>query len=464
MRPFEIYLAAAAAAAILWPALFGVRPRRGIMAAVLVVMLGIQWQLEGYRWPLLPLYLVALGLAVGDFITLERALPWYRRAGRGLFGLLGLALALAPATLFPVPELPVPSGPLEIGTVTVELEHPELREEYGPRPGGRRRIATQVWYPANDVERAAREPWIGDVDVVGSALADHVGVPGFLFNSARYTESHSHPDAAVDEGGFPLVVYSHGWAEFRTASLPQIENLVSQGYVVIAVDHPYVAVATEVEGEPVYLDPDALGGPDADAQAKAEAEAAVIGTLAADLGLVLDEVDEGVEGAYGDLSRAIDAGMVGVWGHGLGGGAAIQVCLTDERCDAVAAQDPRVETLPDPVLATTASRPMLLMRSDPWRDTQNDAVLAGIVARSATLTYWVGVRGTDSSDFLATPVFSPIASQLGLRGPIDAQRVMVINRRFVTGFFDRFLLGTGSAALDTATFPEVDVELIDRRG
>jgi dienelactone hydrolase len=463
LRPFETYLAIGCVAAILWPALFGVRPRRGIVAVTLVVLLVVQLQTEGYRWPLLPLYLVAIGLAVGDFVTLERGLPWARRAGRALFGPLGLAAALAPALLFPVPRLPVPSGPLAIGTQTVELAHAELREQYGPSPGVRRSIKTQVWYPAHPAEGSRPIPWHPDVEVVGSALAGRLGLPGFFFNSARHTVSHAHADAPVDEGGFPLVVFSHGWEGFRTIALGQIENLVSQGYVVIAIDHPYGAVATVIGGEPVYLDDEALGEPDADDIARREAEAALIDTFAADIGLVLDEVDKGEEGMFGDLAAAIDEEAVGIWGQGVGGGAALQVCLTDERCDAVVGQDPRVEWLPDPVLANTAVRPMLLMRSDPWRDTPNDAVLRGIVARSGTITYWVGVLGADSSDFGVAPLVSPIASELGLRGPIDGSRVMIINRRFLTGFFDRFLLGTGTAALDTVDFPEVDVELVDRR-
>ena len=174
-------------------------------------------------------------------------------------------------------------------------------------------------------------------------------------------------------------------------------------------------------------------------------------------------VEAGVDGAYGELTEAMDSTSIGLWGHGMGGAAVVQVCLTDERCDAVAGQDPRVENLPDAVLANTAVRPMLLMRSDPWRDTPNDAVLRGIVARSDAITYWVDVRGADTSDFLATPVISPAMARLGLRGPIDGNRVMIINRRFLAGFFDRFLLGTGTAALDTADFTEVDVEIIDQR-
>ncbi|HLT95595.1 MAG TPA: hypothetical protein VK070_02290, partial [Acidimicrobiia bacterium] len=354
MRPFEIYLAVACIAAILWPALFGVRPRRGIMAVALPVLAIVQWQAEGYRWPLLPLYLLTLGLAVGDFITLERKLPWHRRAGRALFGTLGLALVLAPAFAFPVPRLPVPSGPMEIGTHTFELTHPELREEYG-QSRGRRRITVQLWYPANPEEGANPVPWDPNADVIAPAVARRIGVPGFLFGSASHTVSHSYPDAPVEAGGFPLIVFSHGWEGFPAISLGQIENLVSQGYVVAAIGHTHAAVVTMIEGEPVYLDEEALGAEDADDTQRAEAEAALIDTMAADITLVLDEIEAGDDGAFGSLTRAVDPGAIGLWGHGFGGGAAIQVCLTDERCDAVAAQDPRVETLPDPVLANTAT-------------------------------------------------------------------------------------------------------------
>lgn len=462
MRPFEIYLAIGCVTAIVWPALFGVRPRRGIMAAVLPALVFVQWQVEGSRWPLIPLYLLALGLAVGDFVTLERQVRWPRRAGRGLFGTLGLLLVVTPALVFPVPRLPVPSGPLAIGTQSFELTHPELADEYGGSPGGRRRIGVQVWYPANPPEGTTPEPWDVDAGLIAPAVARQIGLPGFLFGSARHTVSHSYAGAPVEAAGFPLIIFSHGWGEFATASLGQIENLVSQGYVVAAIDHTHAAVVTVIDGEPIYLDEEALGPVDADDETRVEAEAALIDTLAADITLVLDEIDQGADGELGRVARAVDAGTIGLWGHGIGGGAAIQVCLTDERCDAVAGQDPRVETLPDRILANTAIRPMLFLRSDPHRGTTNDAVLRGIVARSETTTYWVDVLGAETNDFVAMPLMSPIASELGLRGPIGAGRVMIINRRLLTGFFDRFLLGTGAAALDTVDFPEVDIEVVDQ--
>ncbi len=464
MRSFELYLAGACVFAIVWPALFGVRPRRGLVAILLPVLVVLQWQVEGFRWQLLPLYIVAIGLAAGDVVAVEeRHLPWFRRVGRGIFGLVGLGLVVAPAVILPVPQLPLPAGPSIIGTMTAEVSSVVPEGGFGGDRTGHRTVVARVWYPAGSVERQKPEPWEPDFDVVVPAFAREMGRPGFFFDQARYTRSHAYEDAPVAEGAFPLLIYSHGWGEFSTIALDQIESLVSQGYIVVALDHPGGAVATVVDGRVIPLAAEALDPPDATADQKLAAEAAVIDTFAADITAVLDEIERGPQGAFGALTEAIDPEAVGMWGHGIGGGAVLEVCLTDPRCKAVAGLDPIVESFPDPLLATTATRPMLLMRSDPWRDNVNDAVLKGIVARSQTMTYWVDVLGADTSDFLATPAISPVADRLGLKGPIDGQRVMMINHRFLAGFFDRFLLGTGSAALDTASFPEVNVELLDNR-
>ena len=56
---------------------------------------------------------------------------------------------------------------------------------------------------------------------------------------------------------------------------------------------------------------------------------------------------------------------------------------------------------------------------------------------------------------------SPVANQLGLKGPIPTGRVIPIVDNYLLGFFDVFLLGTGSAALDSVTFPEVSVSVIE---
>jgi hypothetical protein len=125
--------------------------------------------------------------------------------------------------------------------------------------------------------------------------------------------------------------------------------------------------------------------------------------------------------------------------------------------------DPWVEPLTEEDLRLNMTRPALYMRSEGWIDTPNDALLGGIAARGESVTYWLGIDGSDHNDFVMTPLLSPIAAQLGLKGPIPAGRVIPIIDNYLVGFFDVFLLGTGSAALDSVTFPEVSVTVIDQR-
>lgn len=461
MRRFEYLLAFACLFAIAWPAVFGVRTRRGIAFGVLFVAFLVHWRVEGLRLQLVAVYFTALGLAIGDLIVVDRKVDWSSRIARGLFGVSALTLASIPALVLPVPELPVPSGPEAIGTVTLEIVDPARTETYGSATGPRR-LRVQVWYPAEPSPSVEPGPWAEDWEVVAPAFSRLHGFPSWFFDQTRYTRSHAGASLPVSAGTFPVVVYGHEWTGFRGDTINQVETLVSQGYMVIAPDHTHLAVATRMEdGEVIPYDPDALPDPASVTEEEYDlAAAALLEVMAGDLVVILDQLEAGDQGAFGALAASADLSRVGLYGNGAGGGAAIEVCLADERCDAVLGLDPWVEPLPDDVVVITGDRPSLYMRSDEARDTANDAVLRGIAERSEADTYWLGVEGANAADFTVTPLLSPIADRLGLTGPIAAGRVIPIVDRYVQGFFDVYLLGTGAAALDTASFDEVSIEVI----
>ena len=462
MRTFELLLVYGELFAIAWPAVFGVRPRRGIVAVLLLTLFVLQWQVEGLRWQMIPIYVTALGLVVGDVIIVDRELPWTRRVARGLFGVAGLAVAVVLPLALPVPELPLPTGPVAIGTYSTEIVEIERDEVYGPTPGGPRRFNVQVWYPAEPGEDVVRSAWSADWDAVAPAMSRELGFPSWFLNHTRYVEANSTPDAPVAPGSFPVVIYSHGWTGFRNVAVNQIENLVSNGYIVIAPDHTYGAIATVFDDLGVVeYDPDAL--PDEEEVGEAAyqtASAELVEVFADDLVSILNALDEGDRGVFSRVANAADLTRIGIYGHSTGGGAAVRVCLEDERCDAFLGLDPWVEPLPDQVIALSSTRPAMYIRSDEWAGNDNDAILRGMASRSEAVTYWIGIAGTEHSDFVVTPLLSPIADRLGLKGPIPAGRIIPILDRYLLGFFDVFLLNTGSAAIDTPSFEEVAVEIL----
>ena len=462
MRTLELGALFVALFAVLWPVVFGVRPRRGVVPLLAVVVFVAHLVIEGGRWQMIPIYLVLAGVTVGDIFFVGRNLAWSRRVARGFFGVLGLSLAAFLPFALPVPELPVPSGPEQIGTTSFELVDDARAETYGERPGQRRRVMAQVWYPAENIEGAERLVWSSDWDVVAPAMASELGFPRWSLNHTQYTMSNSYEGAPVAEGRFPVVIYSHGWTGFRTIAVNQVEHLVSSGYIVIAVDHTYGSIAVRFSDQDIVLhDPAAL--PDAEEvepEVYDEAATALVDTFAGDISLVLDELFEADAGVFSELASAVDLDRIGVYGHSTGGGAAVKTCLADTRCKAVLGMDAWVEPLAEDDLRQTMTVPSLHMRSDEWRSRSNEALLRGIAARGDDTTYFVDVIGAGHNDFVMTPLISPLASSLGMKGPIPAGRVIPIIDNYLLGFFDVFLLETGTAALDSVSFPEVEVAVV----
>lgn len=462
MRRFEYALLFTAAFAVFWPVVFGVRPRRGLVALLLSAGLFAQLQFEGYRWQMIPIYLVAVGLAVGDVFFLDRDFDWSSRILRALLGAVGLIVVAAIPIVLPVPEIPTPGGPEAIGTFSVQLIDRARDELYSERPGGPREFMAQVWYPARAFDDdGSPVPWSVDWEVVAPAIARNMGLPSGFWNQTGYTLSHAVEGLPMAEGTFPVVIYSHGWNGFRSNALNQIEHLVSNGYIVIAPDHTYGAVATVLDdGGVVYQDPEAI--PDLEVVGQTaydEALTNLVTTFAGDIVTVLDALEDGESGPFAAVAGGVDLNRVGIYGHSTGGGAAIKVCLEDERCQAVLAMDPWVAPLTDRDLQQTLTRPALYMRSEDWLGTEDDALLSGIAARGEAVTYSVGIEGAATNDFVMVPLLSPFAAQFGLKGPIPAGRVIPIIDNYLLGFFDVFLLGTGSAQLDSVSFDEVDVSV-----
>jgi hypothetical protein len=467
VRPLELALAGVCALAVLFPAVTGKRSPRGLMALVLVAVLAAQLIIEGYRWQLPLLYVVALGLALGDVFSVERELVWWRRLSRPILGLVGVAVMILPAILLPVPEFPAPDGPFAVGTTTIQLSFPDREEPYGPNPGQTgRRVMVQIWYPAEVGAGSDQVTWNPDLDVVGPAASHRLGLPGFFLDHTIYSNAHAIPSASPVEGTFPVVIRSHAYGGFRLDDLNQLESLASAGLVVLSVDHTYASAAVRFPDDTVYeLDPAAIPDPATleDEDAYQEAITTLNKTMDDDLVGVVDALAVGAAGPFGDLAEHADLGLLGVFGLEAGGGAAIRFCLTDVRCRAVLGMDAWVEPVPDRIMATEAQVPMLFMRSEEWQATENDGRLRGLSERSASVTYWIGIDGAEKNDFTFVPLLSPVAGRFGLKGPIPPERILPIIDRYLTGFFETVLLGTGSAAVESSPYPEVTVEIIDNR-
>ena len=71
--------------------------------------------------------------------------------------------------------------------------------------------------------------------------------------------------------------------------------------------------------------------------------------------------------------------------------------------------------------------------------------------------YYVSVPGMFHVNFTDAPYFTPLAPQLGLTGPINAQRGFAIINAYSLAFFDQYLEGHPAALLHgpSKQYPDV---------
>ena len=179
----------------------------------------------------------------------------------------------------------VEPGPYPVGVTTLQLDRGPLVE---------------VWYPAVEGSTGSETydirtftPEAIQAILTGDAQAT------FTYAAAR--------DAAVAEGVFPIVLFSHGFTGVRVQSTFLTSHLASWGMIVAAPDHPSRDL------------PNVLSGTNSGDQAEAVAD------LLATLDLMVAAGD-----SEGPFAGRVDGGSVAALGHSAGGGTVVGAAL-DER-------------------------------------------------------------------------------------------------------------------------------------
>jgi predicted dienelactone hydrolase len=469
LRLLEILILVLNLVAIVGPLLpFQPKPRwlAFVPSATLGLIL-VHLVVEQYRWQMVPVYLLS---AVIFLLSLRRmrepasASPRrWRAVLLSALGVLVLLIVGAPPVLFPVPRLPVPTGPYQVGTISYDFVDATRDELYTVAPSDKRELMVQIWYPAAPPPGARTGVWMERLDVAGPAIAEYLGLPSFVLDHTSLIRTNSYPGAPVaeTEARYPVVIYSHGWNGFRTINTNQMEALASHGYIAVGIDHTYGAMVTVFSDGRVALNNPAALPADAPADEYQRASETLEATFAADVRFVLDQLEllnAGKPDAH--FAGRLDLGRVGLFGHSTGGGAIVLACSRDPRCKAGLGMDAWLVPVPRTVIPNPLMQRFLFMRSEVWATEKNDARLAELYAGLRHGGYRLTIQGTKHYDFTMLPLLTPLAPALGLKGPLDGQRTMRIVTEYLLAFFDQQLKGQAAPLLDgpAPDYPEIVFE------
>ncbi len=496
MRPLELaltLLVSIALVSLLLPSARRNFPALPLLTSVASLGLAVaQAVTEGYRWQMVPIYVVT---AVLTFVVFRRhgaqGMPPSRgrriaRWSAATLGVLGLALGAAASAFFPVFQMPALNGRYAIGTTWLALRDSSRREPFVTDAAKRRELLVRVWYPATPAPDATPVRYGARLATTKPSramqgFARSVKAPASTFDYLAQIPTHAYADAPVAGSGtrYPVVLFSHGYGMGTEAqNTVQMEALASHGYIVLSIGHPYEAGGLEFpDGHVVTADTAGIGALMAVApklvpmmeRERTEADpirqdslrkAAMaltpmfttsLAIWVADTKFVLDLLPR-LDTTMTLLAGRMNTSRVGIFGMSFGGATAEEICEVDTRCAAGINLDGL--SFGDD-LAHPLAKPFMIAYSEANAG-MNDMALA--TARDTV--YRVMVRGTTHLNWTDIPMMMPLLHKPPMLGTIDANRMETIMNAYVVAFFDAHLRGVMTPLMlgPSADFPDVKFE------
>ncbi|BBI33607.1 carboxylic ester hydrolase [Cohnella abietis] len=358
---------------------------------------------------------------------------------------IGLTVVLSLGTgaslyVFPQFSLVNPSGSHGIGELSLTLEDTSREEAYTIAAGDSRKIMLQIWYPTVKDTSSKKEHYPYEV---GDALNSVLHLPQSLFSYFKGIPTHIVHAAPLEptNSKYPLILFSPGNGSTRFQNLSLVEELVSNGYVVVGMDHPYTSsdmtypdgtVAVRSEGKLESVSEDDLYEMEIDIRAK-------------DMEFVIGQLRSKADSVANiqNILQEIDVNNIGVVGHSYGGATISQVMADDQNIKAGISYDgglwgsPVTKGIRQPFLYMSASKTLDYLKSS---DDNNKKFVKSVLQNldkteqaSGKDFYFARFEGYNHYSFTDVPFIVPVFS--------NGHDTTQMTNEVSLAFFDQFLKG-----------------------
>lgn len=245
---------------------------------------------------------------------------------------MNFAVEEAPISTEEKPELPVPPGAFSIGRKLFYWTDESRAENITDDPNDKRKVFVQLWYPAKKGGGKAAEylPNLEELRGKDENVA-----------TLRNIKTHALKDAklAGSKNKFPVIIFSPGLGSNPFFYTAIIENLVSRGYVVAAIHHPFDTDAFKFsDGQIIRFNSEKwdrkISNDWTQEQRKQFFDERRFG-WAQDISFIVNQLQK-IEKSF---VKRLDFENLGVFGHSFGGQATTIACASDLRFKACANLD-----------------------------------------------------------------------------------------------------------------------------
>lgn len=440
-----------------------------ILLSCLMIVTLLHGLIDHFRFQMAPLYAVVVTLIL---VLIRRVIKQPEIQSRSKIKkrlLFITALTLTAASIYlsyllPVFTMPEPTGQFAIGTLSRQLTDSSREETYTADPNDKRALMINIWYPI-DAEQVKGKPVEHYPSELGDAISLVFGIPKQLFSYVTTIPTHVVQGAELSsaEAKYPVLLFSPGIRSTRFQSMTAIEELVSHGYIVVGMDHPYTsAKVTFPDGRDILYVPE----PEFPTSAELyDYNVKGVAIRVSDSSFVLDTLTEwNTKDPDGLFTGKINLDEVGIFGHSYGGATTAETLAQDTRFKAGVSLEGGFW---GEASHTGLKQPFMYLLTgntakslDPTA-TQKDKVfyeefapdLDSVMKKSTGDTYFMTVDHFFHQSFTEIGLLSPAL----FAKEIDPVHNIDITRSYVRAFFDQYLKNEPQSLLEgsSSKYPEV---------
>jgi dienelactone hydrolase len=314
----------------------------------------IQFLIEGYYWHYLSSYVLILVMFVTPMF-LESSSKIKKRLMQFTLALLVLTAIIPWAIFLPIPTLTEPQGDYAVGTRIfrwVDLDRAELITS---DPSDIRNVIVQAWYPTENDTKGTHSSYIDGMN----NLPESIGIlPKEIFDHYDKIDTYGIENASLskEQNKWPVIIFLTGNGAARAFYTSLVAGLASYGYVVLAIDHPYESMITQLADGKIATTIEVPLNDDPDLTKFMKGR---IDLRIEDVQFLINQLVNPKEPTDNFLS-SLDVTRIAIAGHSLGGATAAVAMAFDSRIKAAANIDGTLYgELPKP----NGARPFLLLES-----------------------------------------------------------------------------------------------------
>jgi predicted dienelactone hydrolase len=238
---------------------------------------------------------------------------------------------------------PHPSGPYNVATYEDHWIDHDRVDPYAEHPGAPRELMVQWWYPTQQICKPSLY-MPSKMNVLVQRMHDeHVYIPSVLWRALLHVDVPVclHAPCVQQYDPYPVVIISHGYKAQKELYTSFAQELASNGYVVLGVDHTNLSdLIVFPDGRTRRLPPVLMAQEQVpETIEKDHYMARYYKAGIPDITFALDMLSQVNEDATSPLYGKLDLNRVGGLGHSMGGVIMLEVCRQDERCKSVIVMD-----------------------------------------------------------------------------------------------------------------------------